>query len=134
MGREHLYEPGVQIAQMSDWPAKTRGNRRAYARSRHHAALPAFPSWLLILAEALRARRQPHPRPRAKPPVRIWPNLECLVHGGVPIGPFHDELRLASGRNVNFHEVYPASEGFIATQDAEPEDWPEAHDPGRHLL
>jgi hypothetical protein len=41
------------------------------------------------------------------------------VHGGVPIAPFQDELRTALGPDVNFHEVYPASEAFIAVQDAE---------------
>jgi hypothetical protein len=30
-----------------------------------------------------------------------------------------DELRAALGPGVRFHEVYPASEGFIATQDGE---------------
>lgn len=37
----------------------------------------------------------------------------------MPIAPFHDELRAVLGPTVNFHEVYPASEGFIAAQDAE---------------
>jgi hypothetical protein len=36
----------------------------------------------------------------------------------VPLGPFEAELRRAFGPTVNFHEVYPASEGFIAVQDA----------------
>jgi hypothetical protein len=49
----------------------------------------------------------------------IWPHLECFVHGGVPVAPFHDQLRRMLGPNVNFHEVYPASEAFIAAQDAD---------------
>ena len=39
------------------------------------------------------------------------------MHGGVPLAPFYDELRTALGATVKFHEVYPASEGFIAAQD-----------------
>lgn len=116
----HLYEPGIQIAQMTDWPAKIEAivNR---TRNLDISLVAGIPSWLLILAEALRAGAS---RTRGRLPnlQAIWPNLECLIHGGVPIGPFHDELRLAFGPNVNFHEVYPASEGFIAAQDAEPED------------
>jgi hypothetical protein len=73
---------------------------------------------VLVLAEALRYRAV-----RAGRTIRhlqeLWPNLQCFVHGGVPIGPFAGELRGALGPTVNFHEVYPASEGFIATQDAE---------------
>jgi GH3 auxin-responsive promoter len=79
--------------------------------------LAGIPSWVLILAEALKARGAGGaPAANLR---QIWPNLECFVHGGVPVGPFVDELRLALGPGVNFHEVYPASEGFIAAQDAE---------------
>ena len=35
----------------------------------------------------------------------------------MPIAPYYDELREALGPTVNFHEVYPATEGFIAAQD-----------------
>jgi len=27
----------------------------------------------------------------------LWPNLQCFVHGGVPVGPFVGELRAALG-------------------------------------
>jgi hypothetical protein len=40
----------------------------------------------------------------------------------VPVEPFAEELRSALGPGVDFHEVYPASEAFVAAQDAGPED------------
>ena len=112
-----LYEPGREIAQMNDWPAKVAAiTERTW--SRDIALLAGIPSWVLVLAEALRYRAL-----RAGRTIRhlqeLWPNLQCFVHGGVPVGPFAGELREALGPTVNFHEVYPASEGFIATQDAE---------------
>lgn len=110
----HLYEPGRAIAQMSDWPDKLRAIA-ARTATRDITLIAGIPSWLLILAEALREHTG------SAPLNRIWPNLECLVHGGVPIAPFADELRAAVGEGVRFHEVYPASEAFIAAQDAEPE-------------
>lgn len=114
----HLYEPGTAIAQMSDWPKKIEA---IVARTLHRdiTLLAGIPSWLLILAEALRKAAT---RGKARPEnlQAIWPNLECLVHGGVPLAPFQEELRRAVGPTVNFHEVYPASEGFIAAQDADP--------------
>jgi len=80
--------------------------------------LAGIPSWLLILAETLRAHAQDNGRSFTR--LReLWPNLECLIHGGVPIAPFAGELRQALGPGVHFHEVYPASEGFIAAQDAD---------------
>ncbi len=117
---KHLYEPGADIAQMADWPAKLEAIA-ARTHDRDITLLAGIPSWVLILAEVVRARA--HGRDpacgRAKNLRALWPNLECLVHGGVPVGPYVDELRAALGEGVNFHEVYPASEGFIAAQDAE---------------
>lgn len=114
---KHLYEPGLTIAQMSEWPAKIAAIV-ARTASRDISLLAGIPSWVLILAEALRSSgnsRFPHLQ-------TLWPNFECFIHGGVPISPFADELRATLGPSVNFHEVYPASEAFIATQDAEPAD------------
>ncbi len=114
---KHLYEPGLAIAQMENWPAKIDAIvERTWDRD--ITLLAGIPSWILILAEQLRTRvdtgKNHLPQLQA-----LWPNLECLVHGGVPIAPFVEELHAALGPNVNFHEVYPASEGFIAAQDAD---------------
>lgn len=117
---KHLYEPGADIAQMSDWPAKIAAIA-ARCTSRDIRMLAGIPSWVLILAAAVLEEAG-----RASGGARVfrtlreaWPRFECLVHGGVPIGPFANELRVVCGEGVNFHEVYPASEGFIAAQDAE---------------
>jgi hypothetical protein len=112
-----LYEPGREIAQMNDWPAKVAAiAERTWPLN--ITLLAGIPSWVLVLAEALRYRAI-----RAGRTIRhlqeLWPDLQCFVHGGVPVGPFVGELRAALGPTVNFHEVYPASEGFIATQDAD---------------
>jgi hypothetical protein len=119
---KHLYEPGGEIARMGDWPAKLEAIA-ARTLERDITLLAGIPSWILILAETLRARaeRSGGGGRRARPENlrALWPQLECLVHGGVPIGPYVEELRAALGPGVTFHEVYPASEGFIATQDAD---------------
>ncbi|MBI5691861.1 MAG: GH3 auxin-responsive promoter family protein [Verrucomicrobia bacterium] len=112
---EHLlYEPGKEIAQLAEWPAKLEAivDRTV---SRDITLVAGIPSWLLVLAEVLRRRTGGAPAPVC------WPNLECLIHGGVPVGPFAAELWEAYGPQVRFHEVFPASEAFIAAQEAEPE-------------
>jgi hypothetical protein len=114
---KHLYEPGVDIARMSDWPAKLTAmvNR---TRNCDITLLSGIPNWLLILIQTL--REQVDSRKTAPKNLQaIWPNLECLVHGGVPIEPFMDELQQMCGPDVKFHEVYHAAEGFIAAQDAD---------------
>lgn len=116
-----LYEPGVEIAQIADWPTKIQAIAERCA-GRDIRMLAGIPSWLLILAAALLdegARTRGGSRPGTLR--ELWPQFECLVHGGVPIAPFSDELRSVCGPGVNFHEVYPASEGFIAAQDSESE-------------
>jgi len=113
----YLYEPGADVAQIGNWPEKI----KAIAERTHNRDLrlvAGIPSWVLILAAAVKTRAA---NGSALPADlrAVWPNLECFIHGGVPIAPFIDELRATLGNGVNFHEVYPASEGFIATQDAD---------------
>ncbi len=115
---KHLYEPGATIAQMSDWPKKIEAIVQR-TKSLDITTLAGIPSWVLILAAALR-ESSAKGKHRVSNLQGLWPNFECFIHGGVPIGPFQEELRTALGPTVNFHEVYPASEAFIAAQDAEP--------------
>jgi hypothetical protein len=113
----HYYEPGAEIAQMADWPSKIAAitERTAHVDI---SLLAGIPSWVLILADSLRTNTR-RGKAKAQHLQAIWPNFECFIHGGVPIAPFQDELRTALGPTVNFHEVYPASEGFVAAQDAD---------------
>lgn len=112
-----LYEPGREIAQIGDWPEKIEAIAKRTLR-KDISLVAGIPSWILVLAEAL--RRQADASGLAASRLRdLWPNLRCLIHGGVPIEPFIAELRGALGDDIDFHEVYPASEGFIAAQDAE---------------
>ncbi|MDX2185947.1 MAG: GH3 auxin-responsive promoter family protein [Opitutaceae bacterium] len=109
---QHLYEPGRDLALVDDWPTKLHAIAKR-TRNRDIRLVAGIPSWLLILAETLLEGRQETVR-------SLWPNLECLVHGGVPIAPYVEALRNAFGSETTFHEVFPASEGFIAAQDDEP--------------
>lgn len=112
---KHYLEPSSAVSQMTDWSAKLDAIA-AQTANRDITMLAGTPNWLSGLAEAVLHRaRSGKTRPanlRA-----VWPNLECVVHGGVPFGPFAEELRLACGPGVTFHEIYAASEGVIATQD-----------------
>jgi hypothetical protein len=53
----------------------------------------------------------------------IFPHLSVLVHGGVSIEPYRANLEASIGAKIDTIETYPASEGFIAFQDAQ-------HEPG----
>ncbi len=113
----HLYEPGAPIADLTDWAAKL-GAIVKRTRGLDITLLSGIPNWALALASALR-EGSIEGKSRISSLQGLWPNFECFVHSGVPIGPFYDELRTALGPTVNFHEVYSASESFIAAQDIE---------------
>ena len=115
---KHLYEPGAAIAQMEDGPEKLAALIER-TRALDITMLVGIPPWVLAFAAALR-EDSARGKGRISNLQALWPNFECFVHGGVPIGPYHEELRAALGPTVTFHEVYPASEGFIAAQDGEP--------------
>lgn len=113
---KHLYEPGKPIAQMSDWAAKLTATV-ARTRNLDISLLAGMPSTTLELIGLLIEAGADVPASNRT--VReSWPNLQCYVHGGVPIGPYQAQLRATLGPEVNFHEVYPAAEGFIAAQDS----------------
>lgn len=111
----HLYEPGTSAAQATDCD-----DRMEAIVTRTFGAdislVAGLPHWTLALANELRERTTEGERAIADLQV-LWPNLECFVHTGLPVGPFAAELREALGKPVTFHEVYAASEGFIAAQD-----------------
>ncbi len=114
---KHFYEPGPEIAQITDWHEKIAAITERTGRV-DISLLAGAPAWVLLLAESLRASST-HGKARVLHLQGLWPNFECYVHSGVPITPFHDDLRTALGPTVNFHEVYAASEAIIAAQDSD---------------
>jgi len=113
------YFPSQDLALLVDWEDKI--NRLARSSLQEDIRMiSGVPSWLLIFFDKVFELR-----PEAEGNIaRIFPNLEMLVHGGVNFAPYrHRFLELFSGyketrgREVDFREVYPASEGFIAVAD-----------------
>ncbi|MES2695129.1 MAG: GH3 auxin-responsive promoter family protein [Verrucomicrobiota bacterium] len=111
----HLYEPGAAAAQAATWEARISAIVARTARC-DVTMTGGLPSWLLLLAQAIRTRNG---EGKARLPTLqgLWPNLECCIHTGMPVAPYIDQLRTVLGVNVVFHELYAATEGFIATQD-----------------
>ncbi len=116
-GAPQLAEPGDAMTEISEWPARIEAIITRTLRL-DITLLAGIPNWLLEFADAVRGRAIAE-KMSALTLKAIWPNLECLVHHGIPVGPFHDELKRAAGPAVNFHEVYFAAEAFIAAQDAD---------------
>lgn len=113
----YLYEPGLAIAQIPDWPKKIEAIADRCLK-RDISMIAGIPSWSLVLAEAL-LKKAEESGFKAANLSELWPSLRCLIHGGVPLAPYANELSAVMGKQVQFHEVYPASEGFIAAQEGD---------------
>ncbi|MCS7084554.1 MAG: GH3 auxin-responsive promoter family protein [Bacteroidia bacterium] len=77
--------------------------------------ISGIPPWVQMFFERLRETT-------GKSPIEQWPRLSVFIHGGVDFTPYKQTFERSLGGRVDVVEVYPASEGFIAVQDAAPQD------------
>jgi hypothetical protein len=76
--------------------------------------ISGIPPWVQMYYERLLVRS-------GKKNVReIFPNFNVFVYGGVNFEPYRAKLEELAGGAIDSVETYPASEGFIAFQDAFP--------------
>jgi hypothetical protein len=116
--QRHFYEPGESITRIDSWDAQIEAIA-ARTQSRDITLLSGVPNGVVQLAEALKLKFGARTNASASLQDQ-WPNLECFVHSGASITPYAAELRKLLGPNVAFHEIYAASECFLAVQDSEP--------------
>ncbi|SDS07774.1 GH3 auxin-responsive promoter family protein [Opitutus sp. GAS368] len=114
----NLYAPPPAVARLPEGAPKIAAIAAAMRR-RDVTLVGGTPAMVAALAEAV---RQPAGDPPSPPPQlpAVWPNLECFLHLGAPLGLFAEALRAALGPAVNYHEVYAAAEGIFAAQDDHP--------------
>ena len=104
--------PPRQLALLSDWEEKV-ARLAASCAGEDIRLIGGTPSWLLIFFDALAELRGVAPNLAA-----LFPKLEILVHGGVDFSPYRRRFtELLAGSHAELREVYPASEGFIASAD-----------------
>jgi len=111
----NLRSPPAAIAQLPEGAGKIAATAKAMLR-RDVTLVAGTPALLCALALAAREaagtgqQRPPHLQ-------AVWPNLECCLHTGAPLGLFGEALRSTLGPTVKLHEVYAAAEGIFAAQD-----------------
>lgn len=111
----NLRSPAPEIAALPEGADKIAATARAMLRQdvRLVAGTPAQIGALVHAArEAAPAGRQGQANLAA-----VWPNLECIVHTGTPLGVAAEALRAELGPAVKFHDVYAGAEGIYAAQD-----------------
>ena len=103
--------PKFKVATMSDWELKL-PKMANIIRKQNMVSFSGVPSWNLLLMKKvleLENKNDLH---------KIWPNFELFIHGGVSFSPYKSQFeKLFKNKDINYLEVYNASEGFFAFQD-----------------
>jgi len=103
--------PSWETNCIDDWETKVDAIVRETA-SEDLRLVSGIPSWVQMYFERLLIHT-------GKSTVReVFPNLALFVHGGVAFGPYAERFKQLLGFDIARVELYPASEGFLAYQDA----------------
>ncbi len=103
--------PPEELTLITNWEEKL--NRFAELSANEPiTAISGIPAWMQRLF--VKVREITGKRTVAE----VWPHLRMVVHGGTKFDPFRELFVKEIGSDaVHFCEVYPCSEGFIATED-----------------
>ncbi len=105
-----LRTPDLSIALMDEWESKIEKMAASTIRE-NVTSLSGVPTWTLVLLKRILEMT-------GKNTVsEVWPSLELYMHGGVSFTPYREQFRKIIGKEINYLEMYNASEGFFAAQD-----------------
>lgn len=102
--------PPRELSGIADWTVKVRRLAEAAAKL-PITAISGVPAWLQSL---FRHVKEVTGKRRVGD---VWPMLRMVVHGGTKFDAYRAEFRAEVHPDCHFCEVYPASEGFVATED-----------------
>lgn len=102
--------PGKKVSLMSEWESKLKAIV-AEVKNQDVGSLTGVPSWMLVLLQRILADTGHHNI------AELWPNLEVFFHGGISFIPYREQYRNIIGKDINYYEIYNASEGFFGIQD-----------------
>ena len=103
--------PSNKVSLMSEWESKMEAIISETLNEKV-TSLAGIPSWMLILLQNVLNRKKGYNISD------IWPNIEVYFHGGVNFNPYKSQFEnLLKGNQIQFYEIYNASEGFFAIQD-----------------
>jgi hypothetical protein len=73
-------------------------------------SVSGVPTWTLVLFKRILEKTG------KKNIAEVWPYLELYMHGGVSFTPYKEQFQKLIGKEINYLEMYNASEGFFAAQ------------------
>ena len=102
--------PSKKVSLMSEWESKLKAIV-SEVKNAEVGSLTGVPSWMMVLIQRVLKETN------AGSISEIWPNLEVFFHGGISFKPYRDQYRQIIGKDINYYEIYNASEGFFGIQD-----------------
>ena len=102
--------PSKKVSLMSEWESKLKAII-AEVKNEDVGSISGVPSWMMVLLQRVLAETG------AADIGTLWPGLEVFFHGGISFTPYRSQYRQLIGREINYYEIYNASEGFFAIQD-----------------
>lgn len=76
--------------------------------------ISGIPSWVQMYFEKLIEKT-------GRSIAELFPNFNFFIYGGVNFEPYKNKFEALIGKKIDYIELYPASEGFIAYQDSQTE-------------
>jgi GH3 auxin-responsive promoter len=107
--------PELNIALLDEWETKIDQLAESTVRE-NVTSISGVPTWTLVLLKKILADTG------KKNILEVWPSLELYIHGGVSFTPYREQFTRIIGGDINYLEMYNASEGFFAAQDSPTED------------
>jgi hypothetical protein len=107
---EFLRSPDIETATMSDWEVKLQKIAEA-TLDQDIRSIAGVPTWTaLLIKKVIELSGKNNIK-------EVWPNLEVFFHGAVAFDPYREMFRQLIPGEMNYLELYNASEGFFAIQD-----------------
>ncbi len=102
--------PELSIALMDEWESKIEKLAETTIRE-NVTSISGVPTWTLVLFRRILELT-------GKSTIsEVWPSLELFMHGGVSFTPYREQFEKVIGKDINYLEIYNASEGFFAAQE-----------------
>ena len=102
--------PSWETNCIDDWDTKV---KHIIDETMHQdmTVISGIPSWVQMYFEKLQERT-------GKKVSELFPNFNFFIYGGVNFEPYKAKFESLIGKKIDYVELYPASEGFIAFQDS----------------
>lgn len=105
--------PSKEVALMDNWEMKIEAIADE-VMNKDVTSMAGVPTWTLILLHRILEKKGI----KSGDLREVWPNMELYLHGGVKFDPYREQFKeIIPHDDMNYMDVYNASEGFFAVQD-----------------